>query len=44
MYVVSSKAFLKQSKIANQTLVGKMAKEWGKRAWLSTTDIANGRI
>ena len=43
MYIVSSKTFLSRPKVA-KTLVGKMAKEWGKNAWLSTTDIANSRI
>lgn len=43
MYVCASRTFL-ASKAAQQTLVGKMAKEWGAEGWVTVQDVLNGRL
>ncbi|EJD41096.1 hypothetical protein AURDEDRAFT_138789 [Auricularia subglabra TFB-10046 SS5] len=43
VYVCAKRAFL-QSPAAKDTLVGKMAKEWGSSGWIRTADVVNGRI
>ncbi|EJD33894.1 hypothetical protein AURDEDRAFT_76602 [Auricularia subglabra TFB-10046 SS5] len=43
MYICTNRAFLK-TPAAQDTLVGKMAKEWGGNGWIRMADVVDGRI